>query len=327
MSFDGSFDRRRAWIGAGVVGLVWVLGCNIDALFQAGRSPDPAPPRLVFAPPPDGTAGEPLSPAVRVSAQDSAGTVDTSFDAVVTVTIGANPGLGTLRGTTTVNAARGVATFANLTINKAAQRYTLVATAPGARGATSPTFDITPAAAARLEFTTQPHSTMAGNVISPPVQVTAFDTLENVVASFTGDVTMALGTNPTGTTLGGTTTVPAANGVATFADLRISEVGRYTLTASASASGLASATSALFDITAGPPPPTGNLRVKTSTTGSSQPTSYTVTVDGGQSRTILANGDSITYEGLTATTHTVALTEVPANCTVRRGASHTVTVI
>src|SRR5205085_689924 len=55
-------------------------------------------------------------------------------------------------------------------------------------------------------------------------------------------------------------------------------------------------------------------------------TSYTVTVDGGSSRTIPANGGTTTYSGLSATDHTVALTDVPANCTVTGGVSKTVTV-
>src|SRR5205809_6192168 len=47
-----------------------------------------------------------------------------------------------------------------------------------------------------------------------------------------------------------------------------------------SASGLTDATSSAFNVTP-PPPTTGDLTVTTSTTGSSQPASYTVTVDGG----------------------------------------------
>src|SRR5207249_238836 len=72
--------------------------------------------------------------------------------------------------------------------------------------------------------------------------------------------------------------------------------------------------------------PTGDLTVTTATTGPSAPSSYTVTVDGGQSRTIAANNGSTTYSGLTATDHTVALTDVPTNCTVSGGNSKTVTV-
>src|SRR5205823_8038285 len=69
-----------------------------------------------------------------------------------------------------------------------------------------------------------------------------------------------------------------------------------------------------------------SLTVTTATTGSSQPSTYAVTVDGGPRRTISANGGTTTYSGLSATTHTVALTDVPANCTVSGGASHSVTV-
>src|SRR5437879_4438358 len=44
----------------------------------------------------------------------------------------------------------------------------------------------------RLRFTTQPHSTMRDSTI-PPVQVTALDSAGNVVMSFTGNVTVAIG--------------------------------------------------------------------------------------------------------------------------------------
>src|SRR5262249_18563879 len=62
----------------------------------------------------------------------------------------------------------------------------------------------------------------------------------------TDQVTVALGNNPGGGTLGGTTTVTVSGGVATFADLSVSQAGTgYTLTASAP--GLAGATSARFN--------------------------------------------------------------------------------
>src|SRR5207244_12922191 len=43
---------------------------------------------------------------------------------------------------------------------------------------------------------------VAGAAISPAVQVTALDPAGNLVPGFTGDVTMSLGTNPGGSTLG-----------------------------------------------------------------------------------------------------------------------------
>ena len=52
--------------------------------------------------------------------------------------------LGTLSGTTIVTAVNGVATFSDLSIDKAGNGYTLVAAASGLTGATSTTFNITP---------------------------------------------------------------------------------------------------------------------------------------------------------------------------------------
>src|SRR5205814_7672507 len=71
--------------------------------------------------------------------------------------------------------------------------------------------------------------------------------------------------------------------------------------------------------------PTGNLTVTTSTTGSSQPSGYTVTVDGSQSQTIGANS-SVTFSNLAAGSHNVALTNVAGNCSVSGGTWRTATV-
>src|SRR5207302_184630 len=194
----------------------------------------------------------------------------------------------------------------------------------GVRGATSPAFDVAPAAAARLAFTGQPHTATVDSVLRPPVQVTALDTLGNVATSVAADVTVALAANASGGALGGTPTARATSGVATFADLSVNRAGKgYRLTASSGQ--LAGATSDSFDITAAPPT-TGDLTVNATTTGDNQPGSYTVKVDGALSRTIAANGAGTTYSGLPAGDHTVALTDVPANCTVSGGASQTVTV-
>src|SRR5947208_9489363 len=71
----------------------------------------------------------------------------------------------------------------------------------------------------QLVFTVQPASGRAGSAISPAVQVTARDVYGHTVTSFTGNVTMSLGVNPTGATLSGTTTVAATSGVARFSNL------------------------------------------------------------------------------------------------------------
>ncbi|HJR54260.1 MAG TPA: invasin domain 3-containing protein [Gemmatimonadota bacterium] len=105
--------------------------------------------------------------------------------------------------------------------------------------------------ASRLVFAQQPTNEQAGATISPAVTVRVVDNTGATITSFTGNVTLAIGSNPGGGTLSGTTTVAAVAGVATFSNLRIEQAGAgYTL--AASASGLTGATSAAFSITPGP---------------------------------------------------------------------------
>ncbi|HEX4561108.1 MAG TPA: Ig-like domain-containing protein, partial [Gemmatimonadales bacterium] len=113
------------------------------------------------------------------------------------------------------------------------------------------TVTVLAAHAQNLTFTVQPTSASAGATITPAIQVTARDSLGNVDTSYAGLVTLAIGTNPGGATLGGTKTVAAAHGVATFGDLSLDKTGTgYTLTASG-ASVAVGATSASFNIGAG----------------------------------------------------------------------------
>src|SRR6202007_2308193 len=115
---------------------------------------------------------------------------------------------------------------------------------------TSTAFDITPGTATQLVFTVQPSSTVAGAAISPAVQVSALDGAGNPAPSFTGNVSIALGNNPGGSTLGGTTTVAAGGGVAAVLAPPLDNTSNgYWLTATAT--GLSTATSGSFNITAG----------------------------------------------------------------------------
>src|SRR5207249_1081749 len=142
-------------------------------------------------------------------------------------------------------------TFYALTLDKSSTGYTLTATASGLSAATSARFDINPGPATHLVFTVQPANATAGTSEARAVGEAAQDASGNTVPTFTGDVTVALGgTNPSGGTLSGTTSVAAANGVAIFYALSLDKSGTgYTLTATAS--GLSAATSAPFDITPG----------------------------------------------------------------------------
>src|SRR5439155_1761510 len=197
------------------------------------------------------TAGATITPPVEVTARDALGNTADAFTTSVTVAIGTNPGVGTLPGTQTVAAVAGVATFSTLRIDRSGSGYKLSATATGLAGAKSSSFTINTGPPIQLDFVLQPDSTEAGATIGPAVQVIVRDALRNPVESFSGSVTLAIGTNPGGGTLSGTTTVTAVAGVATFNDLSIDRTGvGYDL--QATASGLAAATSTAFAIIAGP---------------------------------------------------------------------------
>src|SRR5437870_734482 len=206
---------------------------------------------LVFGTEPGTTvANHQISPAVKVRALDAFGNIAAGFTGAVGVALGSNPGGATFSGTTPVAAVGGIATYLDLSVNKAGMGYTLTASASGVPSVTSTAFDVTPGIATQLAFTVQPANTVAGAVISPAVQVTALDAAGNVATGFTGAVTVALGSDAGGSTLSGTTAVAAAGGVATFFDLSVNKTGTgYTLTASAS--GVTSVTSTPFDIIPG----------------------------------------------------------------------------
>ncbi len=86
--------------------------------------------------------------------------------------------------------------------------------------------------ASALHFGTQPSDSLVGQSIAPAVAVDIVDSSGNVVDS-SAPVTVALGNNPDGATLGGTLTQNAVHGVATFNDLTLDKPDNgYTLAAS-----------------------------------------------------------------------------------------------
>ena len=193
------------------------------------------------------TAGAAIAPAVTVQALDGKGNVATAFTGNVAVAIGTNAGGGTLSGTASSAAVSGVATFANLSINKSGTGYTLTAASAPLTGATSAAFDIIAGAATQLAFTVPPVNTAAGAAIAPAVKVAAQDALGNTDLTYTANVTLAIGNNAGAGTLTGGGPVAAVAGVATFAAASIDKVGTgYTLTTASGA--LTGATSAAFDI-------------------------------------------------------------------------------
>jgi len=87
--------------------------------------------------------GATLTPAVRVVLSDRYGNTATAATTGITVSMGTNPGSGTLSGSTTLGAIGGVATFSDLRIDAAGLGYTLTARSPNLSSATSNAFNVT----------------------------------------------------------------------------------------------------------------------------------------------------------------------------------------
>ena len=107
-------------------------------------------------------------------------------------------------------------------------------------------FQRPPTAATRLGLTVQPPSTiLTGSTFG--LIVSALDSAGVVTTSFNDTVTVALLNNPGGATLGGTLSVTAQGGVATFSRLTLDQVGNgYTL--QVTSNGLTAATTNVIDV-------------------------------------------------------------------------------
>ena len=226
------------------------LGSDADATVSVQT---PVPSQLTFQnQPTNRTAGQTFSPSLTVAVRDQFGGIITTATNAISMAIGNNPGGSTLSGTLTHNAINGVATFNDLSLNRSGTGYTLVASSGSLTSATSNSFNVTAATATQLAFTIQPSNVAAGVSISPPVQVVVQDQFGNLVTTASNAVTIALANNPGGSTLSGTLTHNAMNGVATFNDLSLNHTGTgYTLAVSSSS--LTPATSNVFNVTAGAP--------------------------------------------------------------------------
>src|SRR5882762_1607096 len=201
---------------------------------------------FVTQPPQSVGVGTVMSPPVQVAVQDALGNTVAGARNAVTLALAVNPGGATLLGTSTVRAVDGVATFADLRVDRPGNGYQLRTTAPNLGGAMSESFTVT--AAGTLEFVAQPPPDVAADsILSPPVRVALQDSLGQLVSGAIDTVTLALAGNPTGARLLGRTTVAVVDGVATFADLHVDRPGTgYTLVATAA--GRPGATSAPFAV-------------------------------------------------------------------------------
>ncbi|MHB8460920.1 MAG: beta strand repeat-containing protein, partial [Candidatus Limnocylindrales bacterium] len=235
----------------GLFGAIATAALFASLLPGVAAAAGPATHLAFIAQPSTTAAGATITPAVTVAIQDASNaTVTTDNSTVVTVAISSNPGGGTLAGTITATASSGIATFSTLSINNAGVGYTLFASGASLSGATSASFTIV-GPATKLAFTTQPSTTSVGASITPAVTVAVQDVNGQVVTTSSANVTVALGANPGGGTLGGTLTVAAASGVASFGNLTMSNSG-VGKTLVATSGSLTSATSNPFTIVGTP---------------------------------------------------------------------------
>src|SRR5439155_21893695 len=206
-------------------------------------------------PPSTATAGAAFSPQPGIQIQDQFGNARTfnngNSDTSTVVTAARNTGTSSVQGTVTATANNGVATFSNLSYNKA-ETITLVFTSGTLTSANSGNIIVSPAAASLLVFTTQPGSATYGSILGQQPVIKSQDAFGNnstVGLPASKMVTLTL-TGGSGT-LSGTTSLDigasASNGVVTFTNLQINAAGSgKQLTAAAS--GLNSAISAAFTV-------------------------------------------------------------------------------
>jgi len=210
------------------------------------KAPGRAPAHLAFtSQPPAGVwANAAISPALQVTVTDESG--DLVAGGNVRLAIGTSPTAGaTLSGTTNAQVANGVATFSDVRIDQLGRGYTLVAQAGNVSGSSTAFAVVEPAT--HLAFVTQPPTSAEGGTAMQPVRVAIQDSLGNTLNRASAPVTLALAANPTGAKLQGTTMVETVNGIATFADLRVDNLGSgYTF--AVTSPGRAGATSSPFAV-------------------------------------------------------------------------------
>jgi streptogramin lyase len=202
--------------------------------------------QLVVTQPPPASVAAGGSFGLSVTAEDSSGNPITSFNGTVTVALGNDEnysGSVTLGGTVTVTASNGVANFSGLTLSDttAGHYYSLYTYGGGYGWGVTGTITIIPGAASQLVITQQPPASV--RVSSQfGFQASIEDQYGNVVTTASNTMSVGFANNPTGATLGGTLSVTASQGVATFSNLTINQAGNgYTL--QVSSTGLTGATS------------------------------------------------------------------------------------
>ena len=221
--------------------LIDIKSITVHTSVPIGGGPNTNIAGLYFSQQPSNAiAGATLSPAITVTATNSAGSPVTNTAVMLTLLSGSGPLNGTLSQLTD---AGGVATFNNLNLTTSGSKQ-LRATS-GSFTADSSAFTITNASASTLVFTTQPADAFVSTIIAPPVVVQLRDAYGNNVAS-NATITLTLSSG-TGTLSGNASLATDATGKSTFTNLSINLTGSKQL--AAAKSGLTSVASGSFTIT------------------------------------------------------------------------------
>ena len=209
-----------------------------------------SPTKVVSVRTPVGTAsGAAFTTQPRVSLQDLGNNVVVSDSStVVTATVSAG---ASLVGTRTATAVNGVATFDNLGITgTAGTAYTITYSATfGGNALTVATQSVTPTvgAATQISITTQPVGATAGALLANQPVVKVLDSGSNVVTGSSASISVSA----SGGTLGGSSSVSASSGVATFTDLTFAGTANTNYTLTFASTGFTSQTSNDFSVGVG----------------------------------------------------------------------------
>jgi hypothetical protein len=211
---------------------------------------------LVFSvPPTDTTAGTSFS--VSVSVEDSSGSVVTTNDSTVRLTILGRGRFGGDGHTMTATASDGVAVFNDLTLDKAGS-YTLEASIGHRHRVMSDSFTVSPdtSGSEKLAFLGSDSSygqtpygqTQYGRTNEPlrNVSVAVEDQFGNVIKTDSSTVTLSINSGPTTSFASGVPspyTASTVNGIAKFNNVTFDTAGTYTLSASDSNDEVSSAIS------------------------------------------------------------------------------------
>ncbi len=204
---------------------------------------------------------------------------------------------------------------------------TVTATYPDIPASTQKFFPVTAIVTvtpSQLAFTTQPANGTAGSPLAN-VAVSVEDANGNVVPGSTASVTIS--STPGG--VGGTTTVAAVNGVATFSNLVFTKAGSYTLTAAST--GLTGATSNSLTIAAGAATMSAYTTPPANGTAASPLANVVVSVEDANGNVVPGSTASITITstpaGVSGTTTVTAVNGVAtfSNLVFTKAGSYTLT--